>query len=134
MFERPEIQAVFAATSTREKLTRYASAARQLGERVGPLLAKLLAGAAGGDADLAQFREAINNERQVGAEGLVRHLTATGGLRADLDPDRARDIVWMLISPEVYELLVRDRGWSPDDYEQWLAQALTDALTAPGLP
>lgn len=46
-------------------------------------------------------------------------------------PRRARDIVWTLISPEVYELLVIDRDWSPDEYEQWLAQALADALTAP---
>jgi hypothetical protein len=60
----------------------------------------------------------------------VSHLAATGGLRADLDPDRARDLVWTLISPEVYELLVGDRGWSGDEYEQWLAQALTDALVA----
>lgn len=49
----------------------------------------------------------------------------------DLDPDRARDIVWTLISPEVYEQLVNDRGWSPDEYEQWLARALADAIAAP---
>jgi hypothetical protein len=52
-----------------------------------------------------------------------------GGLRAGLDPDRARDIVWTLIAPEVYELLVGDRGWSNDEYERWLAQALADAIT-----
>jgi hypothetical protein len=55
----------------------------------------------------------------------------TGGLRTDLEPRRARDIVWALIAPEVYELLVNDRDWSPDEYEQWLAQALGDALAAP---
>jgi AcrR family transcriptional regulator len=130
MIDRPEIQAVFAATSPRDKLARYAFAARRVGERVGPLLAKLLAAASGGDPDLAQFRETINSERLVGADGLVHHLAAAGGLRADLNPDRARDIVWTLISPEVYDLLVGDRDWSPDEYEQWLAQALTAALAA----
>jgi diadenosine tetraphosphatase ApaH/serine/threonine PP2A family protein phosphatase len=130
MIDRPEIQAVFAANSPRDKLARYAFAARRVGERVGPLLAKLLAAASGGDPDLAQFRETINSERLVGADAFVHHLAAAGGLHADLDPDRARDIVWTLISPEVYELLVGDRGWSPDEYEQWLAQALTAALAA----
>jgi AcrR family transcriptional regulator len=131
MIDRPEHQAVFAASNPRDKLARYAVAARRIGERVGPLLAKLLAGARGGDPDLLQFHETINQERMAGARSIVHHLAATGGLRIDLDPDRATDIVWTLISPEVYELLVVDRGWSPDEYEQWLAQTLTDALTAP---
>ena len=132
MIDRPEIQAVLAAAGPRDKLARYAFAARRVGERVGPLLAKLLAGARGGDPDLSEFRESTNQERMIGAGSVVQHLAATGGLRADVDPDRARDIVWTLISPEVYELLVGDRGWSPDEYEQWLAQALIDALAARG--
>ncbi|BBH68288.1 TetR family transcriptional regulator [Actinoplanes sp. OR16] len=131
MIDRPEIRAVFAATRPEDKVARYASAARRIGERVGPLLATLLAGARGGDPDLIQFRETINRERMAGAGGIVRHLAATGGLRAGLDPGRAGDVVWTLISPEVFDLLVGDRGWSPDEYERWLARALTDALVTP---
>ena len=56
MIDRPEIQAVFAATNPRDKLARYAAAARQVGERVGPMLAKMLAAARGGDPELTQFR------------------------------------------------------------------------------
>ncbi|GAA4950320.1 TetR/AcrR family transcriptional regulator [Actinoplanes utahensis] len=131
MIDRPEIQAVFAASDPRDKVARYAFAARRIGERVGPLLARLLAAARGGDPALLRFRETIDQERMIGAGGIVRHLAATGGLRADVDPDRACDTVWTLISPEVYELFVTERGWSPEEYEQWLAQALTDALVAP---
>jgi AcrR family transcriptional regulator len=128
MIDRPEHQAVLAATDPRDKLARYAFAARRISERVGPLLAKLLAGARGGDADLLQFRQTINQERMAGVRAIVEHLAAAGGLRAGVDPDHAADIVWTLISPEVYELLVIDRGWSPGQYEQWLARTLTDAL------
>ena len=131
MIDRPEIQAVIAATNPRDKLARYAAAARQIGERVGPLLAKLLAAARGGDPELTHFRTTINSERLVGAGIMVSHLASTGGLRTDVEPDRARDIVWTLIAPEVYELLVIDRGWSPHEYEQWLARALADALAVP---
>ncbi|MEU4560520.1 helix-turn-helix domain-containing protein [Actinoplanes sp. NPDC023936] len=131
MIDRPEIQAVFTATDPREKLARYAFAARRVGERVGPLLAKLLAGARGGDPDLIGFRETTNRERMNGAGGIVRHLAATGGLRDGLDPERACDIVWTLISPEVFDLLVGDRRWSLDEYEQWLARSLADALVTP---
>ncbi|WP_433383491.1 TetR/AcrR family transcriptional regulator [Actinoplanes sp. CA-142083] len=126
MIDRPEIQAVFAASTPAGKLASYASAARRVGERVGPLLAKLH----GGDPDLAGFRETTNQERLIGAGAIVGHLAETGGLRAGVEPGRARDIVWTLIAPEVYELLVGERGWSPDEYEQWLARALADALAA----
>ncbi|MEV4351327.1 TetR/AcrR family transcriptional regulator [Actinoplanes sp. NPDC049596] len=129
MIERPEHQAVFAAGNPKDKLRRYAFVARRISERAGPLLAKLLAGARGGDPTLAAFRETINHERLLGATAIVRHLSETGGLRPGLDPAHAADIVWTLISPELYELLVSDRGWSLDAYEQWLAQSFIDALT-----
>ncbi|WP_433307004.1 TetR/AcrR family transcriptional regulator [Actinoplanes sp. CA-030573] len=130
MIDRPELQAVLAAAGPLDKIGRYAFAARRIAERIGPLLARLLAGARGGDPDLAQFRQTINQERLIGAGAIVGHLAETGGLRPGLDQDRARDIVWALIAPEVYELLVADRGWTPERYEQWLAEALTDALVA----
>lgn len=127
--DRPEIQAIMAAATAREKLTRYAAFARVVGDRIGPLLSRLLAAARGGDPDLAEFRETINRERLIGATGIVTHLAETGGLRAGLPPDRARDTVWALISPELHELLVTDRGWTPDEYERWLAETLIAALT-----
>ncbi|MCO8277946.1 TetR/AcrR family transcriptional regulator [Actinoplanes sp. TRM 88003] len=128
MIDRPEIQAVFAASGGRDKLARYAHAARRIAERTAPLLVRLLAGAHGGDPDLAEFRRTTNAERMAGAGGIVRHLAGTGGLRDGLDPARATDIVWTLIAPEVYELLVGERGWTPDEYESWLARALADAI------
>jgi AcrR family transcriptional regulator len=128
MAERPEIQAVMAATAPREKIARYATVARVIGDRIGPLVSRLLAGARSGDADLAHFRETVNRERLAGVNGIVGHLAETGCLPGGLPLDRARDIVWALISPEMYDLLITDRGWTSDQYERWLAQALTDAL------
>lgn len=42
--------------------------------------------------------------------------------------EEATDIHWALSSPEVYRLLVRERGWSPVRYEAWLANAATTLL------
>jgi hypothetical protein len=33
--------------------------------------------------------------------------------------DRATDILWALNHPDFWQLLVRERGWTPEDYEQW---------------
>ena len=35
------------------------------------------------------------------------------------------------MSPELYRLLVIDRGWPLERYEQWLARTLTEQLLAP---
>jgi hypothetical protein len=67
-------------------------------------------------------------ERLVGAGRVVDAVIARGGLRGGVDRRRAIDIVWTLNSPDVYHLLRGGRGWSHDEYEDWLARALIDAL------
>ncbi len=37
--------------------------------------------------------------------------------------DKAADIVWATNSSELYVLLTAERGWSPDEYESWLAES-----------
>jgi len=125
MAERPEHRAIRAATDPREKLARYAALARALSDRVGPLLSKLQAAAQSGDPDMQDIVATTDAERLAGATYFVE----TGWLRPGLDPARARDIVWTLNSPQLYQMLVGERGWSPEEYERWLAKALADALT-----
>jgi len=68
-------------------------------------------------------------ERPVaGVTGFLGHLAETGCLPRDLPIEHARDIVSALASPEMYDLLITGRGWTPEQYEHWLAQALADAL------
>ena len=33
------------------------------------------------------------------------------------------------MSPELFGLLVADRGWTPKRYQQWLTQTITHQLT-----
>lgn len=128
IIERPEYRAVVAATSARTKLVRYATVCRTISERLGPLLDVLLSGAKAGDPDLTAFADTIRKERLFGAADIVRQVVETGGLRPGLGEERARDIVWTLNSPEVYQLLTGDRGWSDDEYETWLARTLVGEL------
>ena len=41
---------------------------------------------------------------------------------------RVRDILWMYTGRDVYRMLVLERGWSSDEYESWLTEALIKAL------
>ena len=56
-------------------------------------------------------------------------------LRDGLTQDDAMAIISALTIPEVYRDLVRDRGWTPGRYQQWVERTLTEQLlTSPGQP
>jgi hypothetical protein len=59
---------------------------------------------------------------------VVTVLAANGGLRDGLGPERAADIVFGLLSHELYRLLVIEQGWAPEDWERWAADTLAAQL------
>ena len=58
----------------------------------------------------------------------ARALHQEGQLRPDVSVEEAGDMLWTCNSPEVYELLVVQRGWTPERYGRWVADTLTAAL------
>jgi hypothetical protein len=58
-------------------------------------------------------------------------LRAKKALRPGLDVTRATDILWTLNHPDLYWLLVNERGWTPDQHEEWLADLLCEQLLGP---
>jgi hypothetical protein len=102
-----------------------------LAERLGPLLRVLVVGARAGDQELREFVETINGERLAGSTQIVSHLVEMGALRPGLSRTRARDAIWMLNSVEVWSLLSELRGWSGEEYADWVGRAMADAVLAP---
>jgi hypothetical protein len=58
----------------------------------------------------------------------VRAVAAHGSLRNGMSIETAADIVFALSSGEMFNVLAVDLGWSGEQYETWLAGALTSAL------
>ncbi len=129
MNDRPEMIHVRTRNDAPETLRAYAAFARMLVERTGPLLGVVLAEGAGSDAELSAFLATIDRERRFGNTGVVRHIQEHFGL-GGVDPERGIDLVWTLTSPEIADRLIRRCGWSADDYQRWLADALVDGLRA----
>jgi hypothetical protein len=70
-----------------------------------------------------------------GGHGESPVRAATGdhpGSRADASTDEIRDVLWTYHSPEIYELLVVERGWSAGQYGTFIGQAMIDAVLNPG--
>jgi hypothetical protein len=90
---------------------------------------QLLAGAtAATDPEAAGVRDQLRSERLAGMTQFARALHQDGHLRPDVSVDEARDMLWACNSPELYELLVIQRGWTPQRYGRWVADTLTAAL------
>ena len=128
--ERPEVQAMYAEEDPARFLRAYAALGRTVAERVGPLIVLAQAGAVGGDAELAAHVETIQGEHLVGTGMVAARVDELGALRPDLTVDGARDRIWTLTSPSVWHLLTQQRGWSGDEYADWVGEALCDALLA----
>jgi AcrR family transcriptional regulator len=80
-------------------------------------------------AKLELQRECQRYERQ---EDTIVFLHEAGRLRPELNQGTARDIFWMFTSRDAYRMLVRERGWSPQKYQDWLAGTLVHSLLTPG--
>jgi AcrR family transcriptional regulator len=128
--DRPAVQALLADSDPRKQLAGFARICRGIMTRTEPAY-RILVGAAGSDPDAATLLAEQNRHRLLGQSRITRALASAGALRPGLREPTAADIVHAVMSPEVYRLLVGDRGWPPEQYERWLAGALIGQLLAP---
>jgi AcrR family transcriptional regulator len=125
--ERTEVQALSANPDPREQIAGFAGITRGIMARTEPVY-RILVSAAASDPDAASLLSEQTRHRQRGQGGIAGLLARAGALRPGLDEHRAADIVYALMSPEMYRLLVADRGWPPDRYEHWLTEVLVSQL------
>lgn len=125
---RPEVQALQVEPDAGVMLLGYAALGRSLLERVGPLLLQISAGAVAGDPDLVELQATTDAERLAGTGMVVRRVAELGALRDGLTVDQARDRIWALNSVGLWHLLTQVRGWSGDDYAQFIGDALCAAV------
>lgn len=127
MQDRPHVRALLANPDPRNQLSGLAGLIRGIMSRAEPLY-RILLSAAGSDPDAAALLAELTRQRQQGQGQIARSLARAGALRPKLRERDAADIIHALTLPEVYRLLVCDRGWSPQRYEQWLTDILISQL------
>ena len=128
--ERPFVRALLADPDPRKQLSGFAGITRGIQSRTEPVY-RILVSAAASDPDAAALLAERTLHRQQNQSRIARHLADAGALRPGLGEREAADIIHALMSPEVYRLLVGDRGWAGEQYEQWLKGILIDQLLPP---
>lgn len=126
MAERPWFREIVGEPDPRRRLALVARNVRVVRERTAHVT-EIVRQAAPADEQIAALWERFQREfYELGVRGIVETLDRDGVLAADTTT--AADIGWTLTHPDVYQLLVHQRGWSPDDYERWLAETLPGQL------
>lgn len=120
--ERDYVTAIRAEPDAGRKLEVYAQAVRTVHGRMAPLL-RVLQAAAPVEPELADVWRDIAERRVRNMRLLAAELAGTGSLREGVSIEEAADVIWATNSVELYVLLVHERGWDPDRYARWLADA-----------
>jgi AcrR family transcriptional regulator len=128
MVQRDVIQDVGDEPDAARKLEMYAEHLAALMPRSAPVQLLARDGAAS-SSDAGEVWKQIRQETLTGMTMFASNLAKTGQLR--VSAREARDVLWTYHAPELYELLVLERGWSATRYGKFLAHALIDALIKP---
>lgn len=125
--DRAWVAEITAEPEARRKLRMYAQHFSAAISRAAPiqLLARTTAAA---DPEIDAVWRQIGAERLEGMSGFAGHLATGGHLREGVSSERARDVLWTYTSVHLYELLVLERGWTVDQYRDFIADALSAAL------
>jgi AcrR family transcriptional regulator len=132
MAERPHVRSLLAGPDAKNQLAGFVGTIAQVNSRTAPIY-RILVSAASSDPDAAALLDELTRQRQEGQGLIARSLARAGALRPELRERGAADIIHTLMSPEVYRLLVLERGWKPERYERWLTAILVDQLLSPEL-
>lgn len=126
--ERPDVASLFAEPDPHKLLAGFAGVTTAINQRTNDVYRALLS-AAGSDPAAGELLSEIQQQRDKGQGQIARSLSRAHALKPGLRERDAADLIHALMSPEVYRLLVGDRGWTPERYKHWLATTLTQQLT-----
>jgi AcrR family transcriptional regulator len=113
------------------KLRLTAHNSRIVKQRIAAIL-EVIRHAAPLEPDLEALWGRIQADFYENQRGIVQTLADGNGLAAGLDVARATDILWTLNHPDIWQLLVVERGWTAEQHEQWLADTACAQLLVPG--
>lgn len=121
--DRPEVRKARAESDPGAMVSAFARLGREFMERSSAIM-NVLATAAQVDPDASQLMEEIRRQRHAGQSRIVAALAALGALDPDLGFSSAVDMTYLCLSPDAHRILTVERGWTADQYEQWLVRSL----------
>jgi len=130
--ERAWFRDALAAGTAEAQLRAHVGGTCQVLRRVAPIMDVLRAAGAQDPTLAGMWQQDIDPRLEV-QTAAARGLMTKPGARRDVPAEQAADVLFGLLSPELYLLFIRDRGWSPDRWEEWAYETLYAQLCEPRL-
>ena len=124
-YERPWFGKMVAEPDPRKAAQIFVDASTAIFERVGPLSPSITRS---GDPEVDALWSHSEQLRLDGYRRVMEVLAKKGKLRRGLTLGEATDIVFFMVSPQLYQEVVRLRGWSVVRWRKWIAETVGDAL------
>lgn len=105
----------------------WGALAAEVAPRIAPL-ALVLRAAAQSDREAAALYDELEDIRLRRMADNAQYLADAGHLRPGVSTEQARDVLWMSAAPDLYDLMVLKRGWSPQQFGQLVTDTIIGAL------
>jgi TetR/AcrR family transcriptional regulator, regulator of autoinduction and epiphytic fitness len=128
--ERAFVAEIAEQPDARAKLARYAEHLSETQVRQAQMMLAV-ASAASADAEAATIWHKNLRERRQGMAMFAAELATTGELRDDHTLDTVADVLWLAMDVRNYDWLVRQRGWTLEQYQRWYVDTVAGAILAP---
>ncbi|MBG6105900.1 MULTISPECIES: TetR/AcrR family transcriptional regulator [Micromonospora] len=127
--DREWFRAACAEPTAAGQLRAHVHGTREILGRVAPIM-PLIATAAATDPEIAAQWPDGPDPRYTVQYAAAEALAGKPDIRPGLSIEMAADLLFGLLSPQLYLIFVRDRDWSPDTWEEWARTALTSHICA----
>jgi AcrR family transcriptional regulator len=127
VLERPWLHEARTATDPNRVVALWVEASRAILDRGAPLM-RVLRDAATADSDMAALWATNEQQRAISYRVMAQQLADLGALKPHIQLEQAADILFALLSLEIYLLFTTTRRWTPEQWQQWTIDTVCTAL------
>lgn len=117
--ERPEVKAIRTEPDLAKRFMLHARLSTATARRMTPFV-RSVQGAAASEPSAAAMAAEMEQQRLNGISVMAKEAAASGQLK--VSEDECRDIVWAMTDGHLWHQLVAERGWSDEQYADWLGR------------
>jgi AcrR family transcriptional regulator len=129
LLERPAVGGVRSESDAEAAVARWVELCRDVFARVAPVM-RVVRDAAGSDPEMATQWQTNRQQTLTAHRVLAEKLHDLHVLRPGMTTAKATDVIYGLVSLELYLLFTDERGWSADRWQDWVNETLARAILA----
>ena len=126
--ERPEVMQIRGERDLAKRFMLHAAFSTTTAQRIAPFQL-MVQSAAGADPAAATMLEEMGRQRLAGMSVMAAEAAETGQLA--VSETECRDLVWAMTDGVLWHRLVNERGWTNEQFADWLGRMWVHLLVAP---